>query len=48
MGIAKYKINFDFFKNKNEYYWYVLGLIASDGYISDDKVEIALNNKMLI
>ena len=45
MGIAKYKINFDFFKNKNEYYWYVLGLIASDGYISDDKVEIALNNK---
>lgn len=45
MGIAKYKVNYDFFKNKNEYYWYVIGLIASDGYVCDDKIEIALNKK---
>ena len=45
MGIAKYNINFDFFRNKNEYYWYFIGLIASDGYISDERVEIALNKK---
>ena len=47
MGIAiyKYKINFDFFNNKKEKYWYFIGFIASDGYISDDKIEIALNMK---
>lgn len=47
MGIAKYKykINFDFFKNKNNEYWYFLGFIASDGYISDEKIEICLSNK---
>ena len=47
MGIAiyKYKINFDFFNNKKEKYWYFIGFIASDGYISDNKIEIALNMK---
>lgn len=47
MGIARYKyeINFDFFENKNSEYWYFLGFIASDGYISDDRIEICLNKK---
>ena len=40
MGTPKYKINKKFFTNKNEEYWYFLGLISSDGYISDEKVEL--------
>ena len=45
MGTPKYKINKKFFTNKNEEYWYFLGLISSDGYISDEKVELCLNEK---
>jgi intein/homing endonuclease len=45
MGVAKYPINKKFFEDKNEEYWYFLGLVSSDGYISDDRIEIGLNNK---
>ena len=45
MGTPKYKINKKFFTNKNEEYWYFLGLISSDGYISDEKVELCLDEK---
>lgn len=45
MGITKYPINFEFFKNDSEEYWYFLGLISSDGYISDNNIEICLNKK---
>lgn len=45
MGVAKYKYNEDFLNNKNENYWYIAGLLASDGYISDESIEIGLNKK---
>lgn len=45
MGIAKYKINSDFFYTDSEYFYYFLGFIASDGYVSDDRIELALNKK---
>lgn len=45
MGIAKYKINYNFFNEKEEEYWYFVGLIASDGYITDERIELGLNNK---
>lgn len=44
MGVRIYKINKDFFKD-SEQYWYFAGLIASDGYVSDDRVELCLNKK---
>lgn len=44
MGVPIYKINIDFFKNSEEY-WYFTGFVASDGYISDEKVELCLNKK---
>lgn len=44
MGKPKYDINYDFF-NDSEEYWYYLGLISSDGYVSDSTVELCLNKK---
>lgn len=45
MGVAKYPINYDFFDSDSEELWYFIGLVANDGYISDDRVELCLNNK---
>ena len=45
MGVPIYKINYDFFNKDSEEYWYFAGFIASDGYISDERVELALNKK---
>lgn len=45
IGLIKYPINKEFFESKKEEYWYFLGLVSSDGYISDDVVEIRLNKK---
>lgn len=45
MGVPIYKINYDFFNKDSEEYWYYAGFIASDGYISDEKVELCLNKK---
>jgi hypothetical protein len=45
MGIPVYTINRDFFLVDSEEYWYFLGFVASDGYISDDKIEIGINKK---
>lgn len=45
MGVAKYQINKDFFNINSEEYWYFIGLVASDGYVSDTTVEICLNKK---
>ena len=45
IGIAKYPINFEFFNKDSEEYWYFLGLVSSDGYVSDSNIEICLNKK---
>ena len=45
IGTPKYPINFEFFKTNTEEYWYFLGLVSSDGYISDNNIEICLNKK---
>lgn len=45
IGSPKYPINFEFFKTDTEEYWYFLGLISSDGYISDNNIELCLNKK---
>ena len=45
MGQPKYQINYDFFNEDSEQYWYFLGLISSDGYISDNTIELCLNKK---
>ena len=45
MGVPIYKINYDFFNKDSEEYWYFAGFIASDGYVSDEKVELCLNKK---
>lgn len=44
MGVAKHKVNMDFFEKDSEALWYFLGLLASDGYIAD-RIELTLNNK---
>ena len=45
IGTPKYIINFDFFNNDSEELWYFYGLLASDGYINDNVIELCLNNK---
>lgn len=44
LGACKYNIDYDFFQDSEEY-WYFLGLLASDGYISNDRIELGLNIK---
>lgn len=45
MWVHKYKYNWNFFsKDSNELY-YFLGFISADGYISDNEIEIGLNEK---
>lgn len=41
----KYKYNLDFFKNDSPEKYYFYGFLASDGYISDDKISIGINVK---
>nr|DAV22088.1 MAG TPA: putative homing endonuclease/beta fold, HYDROLASE [Caudoviricetes sp.] len=41
----KYKYNLDFFKNDSSEKYYFYGFLASDGYISDDKISIGINVK---
>ena len=45
IGVAKYPINFEFFNKDSEEYWYFLGLVSSDGYVSDTTIELCLNKK---
>lgn len=45
IGVPIYEINHEFFIYDSEEYWYYAGFIASDGYISDEKVELCLNKK---
>lgn len=44
---AKYPYNKRFLKIQDENYWYIAGLLASDGYISDEAIELTLNQKDL-
>lgn len=45
MGSYKYKYNWDFFETDSEELYYFLGFVASDGYISDNEIEIGVNEK---
>lgn len=45
MGVKKYKYNNNFFYKDSEELYYFLGFIASDGYISDNEIEIGVNKK---
>lgn len=47
MGVHKYKYNWDFFNVDSEELYYFLGFIAADGYISNNEIEIGLNEKDL-
>ena len=41
----KYDINYEFFNGDTEEYWYFLGLVSADGYVSDNIIELCLNKK---
>ena len=43
MGTYKYKYNWNFFNKQSEELYYFLGFIAADGYISNNEIEIGLN-----
>ena len=43
MGTYHYQYNWDFFKKPSEELYYFLGFVAADGYISNDEIEIGLN-----
>lgn len=45
MGVHKYKYNWNFFDIDSEELYYFLGFVASDGYISNNDIEIGLNEK---
>lgn len=47
MGIYKYQYNWDFFEKDSEELYYFLGFVAADGYISNNEIEIGLNEKDL-
>ena len=47
MGVHKYNYNWNFFKKDSEELYYFLGFVAADGYISDNTIEIGLNEKDL-
>lgn len=47
MGVHKYKYNWEFFEKDSEELYYFLGFVAADGYISDQEIEIGLNEKDL-
>ena len=40
-----YKYNLDFFSKDSEELYYFLGFVAADGYISNEAIEIGLNEK---
>ena len=45
MGTHKYNYNFDFFNTDSEELYYFWGFVSADGYLSNDSIEIALNQK---
>lgn len=45
MGKHLYNYNWDFFEKDSEELYYFLGFIAADGYISDNEIELTLNEK---
>ena len=45
MGVHKYQYNWNFFTTPSEELYYFLGFIAADGYITDDLIEIGINEK---
>lgn len=45
MGVHKYQYNFAFFLVPSEELYYFLGFVAADGYVNDEGIEIAVNNK---
>ena len=47
MGIYKYDYNWNFFKEDTEELYYFLGFVAADGYVSDNEIEIGVNEKDL-
>lgn len=45
MGCKKYKFNKSFFENNSEELWYFYGFIASDGYVTDERISLTLNER---
>lgn len=45
MGKHLYNYNWNFFEEDSEELYYFLGFIAADGYISDNEIELTLNEK---
>lgn len=45
MGVHKYKYNWSFFEQDSEELYYFLGFVAADGYISENEIEIGLNER---
>ena len=45
MGTHKYNYNWSFFEEDSEELYYFLGFVAADGYVSNNEIEIRLNEK---
>ena len=45
VGTHKYNYNWDFFKQKSEELYYFLGFVAADGYLTENEIEIGINEK---
>ena len=45
VGTHKYNYNWDFFKQESEELYYFLGFVAADGYLTENEIEIGINEK---
>lgn len=45
IGTYKYQYNWNFFEQESEELFYFLGFVAADGYLSDNEIEIGVNEK---
>ena len=43
MGTHKYNYNWNFFNKHSEELYYFLGFVAADGYLTDNEIEIGIN-----
>ena len=48
MGTHKYDYNWNFFNEDSEELYYFLGFVAADGYLTDNEIEIGINENDVI